>query len=223
MAGLLGIAVADARADDKPENPSTLTVKGRLTAIRPNDHELTLRTRDGKLLTLYTDEHSKLLIHRREASLDRFQEGQRVRVEYELRGDKGRVLTMASPPISLEDVRKQFSDALESAKTYTYQQKEAYQRKMEPALRDLDERIDELKERAQEAGAAARQRYAQEIEELRQKREVLREKLGRAKAATPEMWEEFKSGVGKAWEDLHRALDRAGEKMNSTPPPDRPR
>jgi hypothetical protein len=185
------------------------TVRGRIAAVGPADNQLLLRTSDGKELRLHVDERSRLRLDQREARLGQFKEGTRVTVTFEPRAGLNRVVTLSDAPVSAEDLRREVRDALEAAKAYTFQQKDEYQRRLEALTRELDERIDDLRDRAEAVGAEARKEYAQEIEELRQRREAVRQRLARVKSASAEAWEDIKSGVSAALEDLQKAYERA--------------
>jgi hypothetical protein len=124
--------------------------------------------------------------------------------------------------VNAEEVQRELRNALDAVKGYTYQQKQEYQKRLEPVLQDLDERIDHLKEQAKGASKEARKWYPQALQELRRERRIVREQLAKAEAAAPGAWEDIKAGVGAAWNDLRQAFQRANERFKEANPPDQP-
>ena len=202
--------------------PGEITATGRIIKLEPADGRLTLQTTEGKELELSLDSRSELRLHHQQAKLSQLREGTRVRVAYEPAHGKNHVISLRDAPVTAEEVQQELREALESAKAYTFHQKEEYQKRLQPVLRDLDDRIENLKEKAKGAGTEARKRYAQAIQELRRERDVVREQLAKARAAAPGAWEEVKSGVSAAWDDLRKAFQRANERLKEGNPPDRP-
>jgi Cu/Ag efflux protein CusF/archaellum component FlaC len=199
-----------------------ITVTGRIVSVRPAEHQLTLKTTKGKELELNLDSHSHLTHHRQPAKLSEFQEGNRVRATYEPAKGKNRLLSLRDAPVTAEEVQQELRNALDAVKNYTYQQKQEYQKRLEPVLQDLDERIDHLKEQAKGASKEARKWYAQSLQELRRERRTVREQLAKVQAAAPAAWDEIKAGVGAAWTDLRQAFQRANERLKEGNPSDRP-
>jgi hypothetical protein len=197
------------------------TIRGRVMEVRPEEKQVTVRLLKGEEVKLIVDDQSRLELQRRPAKLGDFREGMRVRVTYELEQGKNRVVSMAEPRLSMDNIQKEVNDALESAKSYTYQQKGEYQKKLQGVMHDLDERIDDLKSKAEEASEEAKKRYAKEMEELRPKREALRKKLAQVREAAPDVWDDIKSGVGAAAHDLGRAIDRVRARLQQPPPQDK--
>ena len=214
----LAIAAAVYIGDDKqPGTETNITVRGRITHISGQEGQVTIRSWHGEEMILHVDAGSKLQIRRQDAKLADFRPGQRVKIVYDSKDGVNRIASMSSPPISFEDVRREIQDAYETAKAYSYERKDEYEKKLEPVIQDMDERIEELKERAAKANAEARQRFAKEIDELKQKRGAVKEQMGRVKAATPQAWEDVKSGVGSAVSDLQKAFEKARARLQSTP------
>jgi hypothetical protein len=198
------------------------TVTGRIIELQPADGRLTLQTTEGRKLELSLDSRSEVRLDQREAKLGELKEGTRVRVVYEPANGKNRVISLRNAPVTAEEVQQELREALESAKAYTFQQKEEYEKRLQPVLRDLDDRIEVLKEKAKGAGKEARKWYTEAAQELRREREVVREQIAKARAAAPGAWEEVKAGVSAAWDDLRKAFQRANERLKETNPSDQP-
>src|SRR5262245_32382138 len=70
-------------------------------------------------------------------------------------------------PTSFEDVQRHAGATLQTIRSYTYEHKGEYEKKLQNVLDQLDREIAKLKKKASRAGAEARRKYQQEIEELR--------------------------------------------------------
>ena len=203
-------------------DPKDHTVVGRIVKIQPATGRLTLQTTQGNLLELSLDARSQVRLQDAPANLNQLREGARVRVTYQQIGSTNHVVSLRDAPVTAEDIRQELREALETTKAYTYQQRQEYQKRLEPVLHDLDDRIEALKEQAKGASREAQKRSAEAIEELRREREVVRKHLARVQAAAPGAWEEVKSGMSAAWDDLRKAFQRAHERLQEGSPSDRP-
>jgi len=183
------------------------TVKGRIREVSASTHRITLATDGGKELTFRVDKNSRLERKDREVGLDEFKKGMRVKITYESRGGERRVVSMTPVTVSAEEVRTEIREALQSAKSYTYRQRDKYRERLERVLKRADNRIDELRDQAAQAGDQAKKKYHEQIKQLRRVRDKARTQLKRLKSATPEAWEDFKSGVRSAFEDLRKAFE----------------
>jgi hypothetical protein len=204
------------RGDDpaRTETGKAVTVTGRIAQLQPDEHQVKVTTTDGKTLTLVLDNRSKVQRHQQEAKLSQFREGERVRVTYEPQPQGNRVVSLTAAPMTAAEVSREFREALKAAKTYTFEQKDEYAKRLRPVLRDLDDRIKELKAQASQAGEEARKRLEPQIAQLRQQRQVVEQKLEKIKAATPAAWEEIKSGISSAVSDLQKAFERASSQFS---------
>lgn len=114
--------------------------------------------------------------------------------------------------VSKEDVQQKAKEAIEAAKTYTRQQKEEYQKKIETRLTELDDGMDRLKSKALESTAEAKVLFDRDIERLEKKREVARKKLAELKDAAEQKRDDLKSEL----EDILAELE---EKLQDLMPP----
>lgn len=190
-----------------------VTAVGRIADVQADANRFTLHTGDGNTLTLYVDERSELRLHHRPAALDQFKEGTRVRVTYQSQAGREHVLTMTEAPRALEDLRRETNAALRAARSYTFEHKEEYQKRLQGVLDQIQDQIDQLKHRAEQAGTQVQQKYPQQLEELRRLKAKAQTRLERVKAATPGAWEDIKAGVGAAMEDLQKAFERASKRF----------
>jgi cell division protein ZapA (FtsZ GTPase activity inhibitor) len=98
------------------------------------------------------------------------------------------VVRLSGKPASAEDVKREIKEAVAAAKSYSFNQKDQYEKRLRSVARDLDERIDDLQERASEARGEARAEVEKELKELKKKRVVLREKLAKVRSASADAW-----------------------------------
>ena len=121
----------------------------------------------------------------------------------------GSVLAADTGPATPERVEKQAQQALDTAKEYTMQQKQEYQKKIESQLDELSKQIDQLKEKAKTVKQDAVAKLESTIEELKKKQQVAEERLPELRSATSKAWVEVKAGVDKAMDDLKKAYEKA--------------
>jgi hypothetical protein len=193
---------------DRPEADRAVTVRGRVTRVRPAEGEFSLRTRKGEEVRLFVDARSTVQLGDRAAGLDQLREGMRVRVTYEPHDRGNRVLTVATPAGG-EVVRRRVREWLGGARGYGFEQRQQFGQKLDAVMRDLDEELENLQDQAEDAGPGARRRYEETIEELRRKREAVRERLARLRSVSGPAWEDVRNGINAAVDDLEQALERA--------------
>jgi len=187
-------------------------LRGKIVEVRPDSNLVLLRTRGGKEWRLYLDDQTSLQRDGQPARLSDFRPGMRVRIAYRTEEGKNRLVSMTDAPVA-RAVAKTARDALRAARSFGYEQRAEYQKRLEAALADLDSQIDDLKDRAESAGPEVRASYTEAIRDLRQKREVVRERLTRLKSAGAETWAGVRTGADDALDDLQRALDRARSRL----------
>ncbi len=192
---------------------NTETVHGYLRAVNAAAHRVEVTTDQGKEVTLDVGNNARLERDGKQASLDSFRKGMRVKVSYEHRGNKDQVTSMTAAPVSTADVRQQIRDTLRSAKTFTFQQKDEYRKRLEGVMHQADDRIAQLEDQAAQAGAEARKKYDKQIRQLRRLRDRAQTQIERVQSATPQVWDDLRSGVGTALEDLGRAFEQAGKHL----------
>jgi hypothetical protein len=184
----------------------THLVRGRVVKTDPAAKTVTVRPNEGADVTLAVTDASRLEVGGKPATVAQLKEGQRVRVSYT---DKTNQVVSLKPAVTTEeDLRREVKQALGAARDYTFRQKDKYEARLRGTAEDVQDRIDYLEARAKDAGAEAKERIRERIAELRKKKGVLNDKLDRVGSATADAWEDVKSGVGAAADDLQKALDR---------------
>ena len=110
---------------------------------------------------------------------------------------------------SAEDVRREAMEALETAATYTQEQKQKYQEEIQTQLDELDKQLDELRPLAESATESAKIELNKQIEMLKQKREVAEQRLEKLTSSKDEGWAKVKGGLDKTMADLQKSYEGA--------------
>ena len=104
--------------------------------------------------------------------------------------------------VSAEDVKEKTMEAYDATKAYTQDQMEAFHEQMKTRLAEYNDDIDQLQEKVEALGGDAKTRAEQQMTELRQKRDDVSEKLQELSSSGGNAWEQLKSGIDAAMEDL---------------------
>jgi predicted kinase len=91
--------------------------------------------------------------------------------------------------------------------------KNAYREKMEAQLDEQRARLDLLKAKAKRAVAEGKILAYEELAEADQKLDALKAKLNKIGDAGGDAWQEMKSGVEKAWDELSASCKKAAQKF----------
>jgi TolA-binding protein len=116
-------------------------------------------------------------------------------------------LLLILPACNLEQNRanQNSTNAIESAR----QEKQAYEAKIDQALRDLDQEIEALKIKVRVQNRADRPQIDQQIDQLERKRAELRARLMKLKESSGEAWKDMKGGSDRALADLDVVYEQA--------------
>jgi hypothetical protein len=90
---------------------------------------------------------------------------------------------------------------------------DAYARKAEARLEELDAEIARIKAKAKGAKADAEIEYTEHLAELREKRDFAERTLTEFRAAGEDAADDIKEGIERAWNDLKSAVDRARQRF----------
>ncbi|MCK5779202.1 MAG: coiled coil domain-containing protein [Rhodospirillales bacterium] len=92
--------------------------------------------------------------------------------------------------------------------------KQAYQQKVQAQLDEWSAEIDKLRAKADKADADAQIALNREIDDLRDKKNQAREKLDELSDASEGAWEDLKTGIESASNQLGQALRSAQSRFN---------
>jgi hypothetical protein len=189
------------------------TIKGSIQSVNAATHRVQVTTDDGKPLTLHVGEQATLKRSGKTVSLDQFKPGMHVEATYVRRDGENRITSMTAQPVSAAQVRGEIRDALRAVKDYSFQQKDVYRQRLQRVMRQADDRIAVLQEEAAQGSAQAQREAARQVKQLRRLRDRAQVQLERVESATPAAWNELKTGISSALEDLGNAFENAGKQL----------
>ena len=112
-------------------------------------------------------------------------------------------------PVTGDTVIREAQEAVTASKDYTIQQKDAFQRKVQTELDEIQVRIRQLRGQVKHASAEARADLQKAIKELEKKKDLANKKVKAIHSATASSWEQVKSKTEAAMDDLRDSLKRA--------------
>jgi predicted RNase H-like nuclease (RuvC/YqgF family) len=118
--------------------------------------------------------------------------------------------------VSKEDVRKEATEAYDATKAYTQEQMQAFREQTETKLAEYNKEIDQLQAKAEQMGADAKAKTEQQLTALRQKQDEVSEKLKGLGSSSGSAWEQLKSGIEAAMEDLGNAYKKAAAEFSKS-------
>ena len=111
-------------------------------------------------------------------------------------------------PVTGDRVVREAQEAVTATKDYTIQQKEAFQRKVQSELDEMQARITQLRGQVKHTSTEARADIQKAISELEKKKELAEKKVQAIHSATASSWEQVKSKTSAAMDDLRDSLNR---------------
>jgi chromosome segregation ATPase len=118
--------------------------------------------------------------------------------------------------VSKGDVKKEAKEAYDTTKAYTQEQMQAFREKTETRLDEYGKEIDELQAKAEKLGGDAKAKAEQELAALRQKRDEVSEKLKELSSSSGNAWDQLKSGIDAAMDDLGNAYKKAAAEFSKS-------
>jgi len=118
--------------------------------------------------------------------------------------------------VSKEDVKKEAKEAYDTTKTYTQEQMQAFREQTEAELAEYGKEIDQLQAKAEMMGADAKAKAEQQLTALRQKRDAVSEKMKELGSSSEGAWEQIKSGIEAALEDLGNTYKKVAAEFSKS-------
>ena len=109
-------------------------------------------------------------------------------------------------PVTGDTVIRETQEAVTATKDYTIQQKDAFQRKVQTELDEMQVRITQLRGQVTHASAEARVDIQKAIGELEKKKDLAEKKAQDIHSATASSWEQAKLKTAVAMDDLRDSL-----------------
>ena len=106
-------------------------------------------------------------------------------------------------------VIREAQEAVTATKDYTIQQKDAFQRKIQTELEEIQVRITQLRGQVEHASGEARADLQKAIGELEKKKDLVHKKAEDLHSATASSWEQARLKTSAAMDDLRDSLKRA--------------
>jgi F0F1-type ATP synthase membrane subunit b/b' len=116
--------------------------------------------------------------------------------------------------VSKEDVMVKAKEAYDTTKAYTQEQMQTFREQTETRLAEYKKAIDQLQAKAEMLGGDAKAKAEQQLTALRHKRDEVSEKLKGLSSSSGNAWEELKSGIDSAMEDLGNAYKKAAAEFS---------
>jgi predicted nuclease with TOPRIM domain len=107
-------------------------------------------------------------------------------------------------------------EAYATTRAYTQEQMQAFRKQMESKLNEYGDKIDQLQAKAEELGGDAKAKAEQELSALRKKRDEVSEKLNELGSSSGNAWDQIKSGIDAAMEDLGNAYKKAAAEFSKS-------
>ncbi len=111
-------------------------------------------------------------------------------------------------PVTGNTVIRETQEAVTATKDYTIQQKDAFQRKVQTELDEMQVRITQLRGQVTQASAEAKADIQKAIGELEKKKDLAEKKAQDIHSATASSWEQVKSKTSAAMDDLRDSINR---------------
>ncbi len=118
-----------------------------------------------------------------------------------------------SDKTSIEDVKKESKDLLQTLKGYSVAQRDEAIAKIKVTLDDLDQRINALEATIdanwEKMDKTARENARTSLQELRKERTEVAEWYGSLKSSSADAWEQTKKVFSDAYKDLNEAWEKS--------------
>jgi TolA-binding protein len=115
--------------------------------------------------------------------------------------------------VTPEDVRRDASQAVNTAAEFSQQTKEEFQKKLEARLNSLDAEITKLREKGRDLKDESKVNFNQKMADLEVKRDAVRTKLAEVGKTSGDAWKDVQKGAQSAWEDLDKAFRDASHEF----------
>ena len=111
-------------------------------------------------------------------------------------------------PVTGDTVIRETQEAVTATKDYTIQQKDAFQRKVQTELNEMQLRIAQLRGQVTHASVEAKADIQKAIVELEKKKDLAQKKVKEIHSATASSWEQVQSKTVAAMDDLRESLNQ---------------
>ena len=117
------------------------------------------------------------------------------------------------PALSVDDVQRDMTTALETTVAYSQQSKEKLMETMKDQLALMDSNIEALRLKGEGLASDAKANWERKMTELEVKRKSATDKLTEIENSTAEAWSDVEKGAQATWEDLKKAFQDASKEF----------
>jgi hypothetical protein len=114
----------------------------------------------------------------------------------------------AEKPVTSDRIVRETQEAMRATKDYTIQQKDAFQRRVQTELDEMQVHIAQLRAQVKHESGKTRTDVQKAIQELEKKADLANKKLQDIHSATTSSWEQAKAKTAAAMDDLRDSLNR---------------
>jgi len=111
--------------------------------------------------------------------------------------------------VTTEDIKKEAKELVETTKSYTMEQKEAYEQQLANKLDEYAQKIAALKAQMVTMQGEAQKDMQEKIDSLHAKVEDMKSKALELQNASDAAWDDLKAGLDKAEDDLEESFTTA--------------
>lgn len=111
-------------------------------------------------------------------------------------------------PVTGDKIVRETQEAMRATKDYTIQQKDAFQRKIQAELDEMQGHITQLRAQVKHESGKTRMDIQKAIEELEKKTDLANKKMQDIHSATTSSWEQAKLRTAAAMDELRDSLNR---------------
>jgi peptidoglycan hydrolase CwlO-like protein len=124
--------------------------------------------------------------------------------------------TNTEPPVTGQDVKDKYKDALKTTGDYTAQTKDQFMADTDKKMKELNARIDDLSNKSANLKDDAKVQADKALAALRADRDAAAKKYDELKQSSGDAWDKTKAAFQSAWNDVEKAYDDAKAKFNPT-------
>ena len=117
--------------------------------------------------------------------------------------------------VTAEQVKKESSEALDTAVAYTKQKQEELMAKAKAQYQELEKDTSELMGKAKEQAAAGQDKAKEVLADLQKQQAVVQERLKAMESSSGKAWEKAKVELEEALQNLKQAYQKAKEELAS--------
>ena len=118
--------------------------------------------------------------------------------------------------VSKQDVKQDVKQAYDITKAYTQEQMQAFREQAEARLSEYEKEIDQLQATALKMRGDMKAKAEQQLTQLRQKRDTVSEKMKELGSSSDGAWEQIKTGIEAALEDLGNSYKKAAAEFSKS-------